>query len=75
MQGVGKKYHANPIYPLTYPMEVTAVIMVALAKSEGEMTSNQKHEIKSKFKDVFHLTEEKGLRSSDILIVSAKGWS
>ncbi len=66
-----KKYHANPIYSLTHPMEVTAVIMVALAKSEGEMTSDQKREIKTKFKDVFHLTEEKAsalLTSSSFLL-------
>jgi hypothetical protein len=66
-----KKYHANPIYSLTHPMEVTALIMVAIAKSEGEMTSDQKHEIKTKFKDVFHLTDDKAsalLTSSSFLL-------
>jgi len=66
-----KKYHANPIFSLTHPMEVTALIMVALAKSEGEMTSDQKHEIKAKFKDVFHLSDEKAtalLTSSSFLL-------
>lgn len=66
-----KKYHANPIYSLASPMEVTALLMVALAKSEGEMTSDQKREIKSKFKDVFHLSDEKAsalLTSSSFLL-------
>ncbi len=56
-----KKYHANPIYSLTTPMEVTALIMVAIAKSEGDMTNEQKREIKTKFKEVFHLTDDKAI--------------
>lgn len=62
-----KKYHANPIYSLSNPMEVTALIMVALAKSEGEMSADQKREIKEKFKEVFHLDEE---RASGLLSAS-----
>jgi hypothetical protein len=53
-----KKYHANPIYSLRSPMEVTALLMVAVAKSEGEISSEQKAEIKNKFQQVFHLEEE-----------------
>lgn len=52
-----KKYHANPIYSLQSPMEVTALLMIAIAKSEGEISSEQKTEIKSKFQQVFHLDE------------------
>jgi hypothetical protein len=52
-----KKYHANPIYSLDNPMEVTALIMVALAKSEGEISSEQKREIQNKYQEVFHLSE------------------
>jgi len=66
-----KKYHANPIYSITNPLEATALIMVALAKSEGEMSSDQKREIICKFKDVFHLDEEKSsalLASSSFLL-------
>lgn len=53
-----KKYHANPLYALTSPMEVTALFMVGLAKSEGEISSEQKNEIKRKFREVFNLTEQ-----------------
>lgn len=53
-----KKYHANPLYSLSEPMEVTALLMVALAKSEGEISREQKQEIKKKFGEVFHLSEE-----------------
>ncbi|MCU7930483.1 MAG: TerB family tellurite resistance protein [Candidatus Thiodiazotropha sp. (ex Codakia rugifera)] len=66
-----KKYHANPIYSLKTPMEVTALIMVALAKSEGEISTGQKQEIKHKFQEVFHLNDDKAsalLASSFFLI-------
>jgi hypothetical protein len=53
-----KKYHSNPIYSIQSPMDVTGLLMVALAKSEGDMSSDQKNEIKSKFKEVFHLNDE-----------------
>lgn len=56
-----KKYHVNPAYSLRGPMEVTGLIMVALAKSEGDMSSEQKNEIKQKFMEVFHLTEDKAV--------------
>lgn len=52
-----KKYHANPIYSLDSPMEVTALIMVALVKSEGGFSSDQKNEILSKFQEVFKLSQ------------------
>lgn len=66
-----KKYHANPVYSLTTPMEVTALIMVALAKSEGEMSAEQKTEIKNKFQQVFHLDADQAtalLTSSAFLL-------
>ncbi len=37
-----KKYHANPVYSLTSPMQVTSLITIALAKSEGEVSTEQK---------------------------------
>jgi hypothetical protein len=54
-----KKYHANPVYSIDNPMEVTALIMVALAKSEGEISAEQKREILNKYREVFHLSEER----------------
>ncbi|MCU7877936.1 MAG: TerB family tellurite resistance protein [Candidatus Thiodiazotropha sp. (ex Lucinoma borealis)] len=66
-----KKYHANPVYSLKTPMEVTALIMVALAKSEGEISTGQKQEIMSKFQDVFHLSDDTAsalLASSSFLL-------
>lgn len=54
-----KKYHANPVYALTNPMELTALVMVGLAKGEGEISAEQKREIKRQFREVFHLDDEK----------------
>lgn len=53
-----KKYNANPVYSLTSPMEATAVLMLAMAKSEGELSAEQKKEIISKFRETFSLSEE-----------------
>jgi uncharacterized tellurite resistance protein B-like protein len=65
------KYHANPIFAMHSPMEVTALLMLALAKSDGEMTIELKQEIKSKFKEVFHLSDDKAsmlMTSSSFLL-------
>jgi hypothetical protein len=56
-----KKYHANPVYSIKKPMEITGLLMIALAKSEGDMSSEQKNEIKQKFIEVFHLSEDKAV--------------
>ncbi len=66
-----KLYHANPAYSLTSPMEVIALLMYAAAKSEGEISSNQKLFILKKFQSVFHLDEEQAtqlLSSSTFLL-------
>jgi hypothetical protein len=62
-----KKYNATSAYSIKSPMEVTAFIMVALAKSEGEISSDQKREIINKFKEIFHLDDNK----SSALLVSS----
>lgn len=56
--------NANPIYTLKKPMEVTALIMVAIAKSEGEISREQKHELIRKFTEVFSLSDR---QASDLL--------
>ncbi len=68
-----KKYHASPIYSLTDPMQVTALLMVALARSEGEMTLELKSELKRQFREVFHLDEERaaGLLTSSSFLLKA----
>ena len=66
-----KRRDSNPVYSLTDPMEVTALLMVALAKSEGEISVDQKREIINKFKELFHMDEDKAsaLLTSSIFIL------
>ncbi len=52
-----KKYEANPIYSLEGPMEVTALLITATAKADGEMSSDEKHEILEIFEDEFKLSK------------------
>ena len=56
-----KKYHADPVYAIASPMEVTALIMVALVKSEGDMSAEQKQTITNTFEQVFQLDNEAAL--------------
>jgi hypothetical protein len=52
------KYHVNPIYSLKNPMDITALLVLALAKSEGDISADQKKEILNIFGEVFHLDSE-----------------
>lgn len=51
-----KKFEGNPIYQLDSPMEVTALLMAATAKLDGDMSAEQKRKILSLFVDEFHLS-------------------
>lgn len=53
-----KQYNAKAIHSISSPMELTALLMVALAKSEGDLSSQQKHKIKQLFQSEFKLDEE-----------------
>jgi len=66
-----KQYHANPVFALTDPIEVIALLLVALAKSEGDMSSGQKQEMLRMFQDVFHFDEKQSseqIRASVFLL-------
>ncbi len=66
-----KKFHVNPIYAITSPMEVTALIMIALVKSEGEISREQKAELLTQFTNEFKLSSEQAaeLLSSCLFIL------
>ncbi len=51
-----KKFEGNPIYQLDSPMEVTALLMAATAKIDGDMSAEQKRKILSLFVAEFHLS-------------------
>lgn len=50
-------YEANPIYAITSPMELTAVLVAATAKADGDMSLDEKRAILSLFEREFHLSE------------------
>jgi uncharacterized tellurite resistance protein B-like protein len=59
-----KEYQMHPAYTLESPMDVAALFMVAVAKSDGDMTKGQKDKILSLFASEFKLNEAK---SSELL--------
>lgn len=53
-----KKYEGNPLYQLDDPMEVTALLTIAAAKCDGDMTGEEKQLILKLFADEFHLSRK-----------------
>lgn len=63
------KYHdANPIYKIDSPMDVTALLMTAVAKADGDMSKEEKHELLSMFQNEFNLDKKE---SAALLIASS----
>ena len=52
-----KQYEANPVFLLDGPMEVTALLIAATAKADGDMSSEEKREILSIFENEFQLSK------------------
>lgn len=53
-----KKYEGNPAFKLTDPMEVTALLMLAVAKFDGDITKEQKTNLLALFETKFHLSKK-----------------
>lgn len=49
----------DPVYVLEEPQEVIALLIMALAKSDGGMSAAQKKEILAQFTQIFQLNNEK----------------
>jgi hypothetical protein len=62
-----QKYEGDPIYKLDDPMDVTALLMVAVAKSDGDMTQGEKKQILQLFREEFHLSPRD---ASDLMVAS-----
>lgn len=63
-----KKYADKPIYSLRKPMDVAALLLLGIAKCEGEISSEQKREVLKVFENEFHLTHEE---ASDLMVASS----
>ena len=53
-----KHYDANPVYKLSSPLEVTALLMTAVVKADGDMSAEEKAEILKMFSEEFHLSKK-----------------
>ncbi len=51
------RYEANPVYAITSPMEMTALLVAATAKADGDMSSDEKQAILNLFEAEFHLSD------------------
>ncbi|MEM9529313.1 MAG: TerB family tellurite resistance protein [Pseudomonadota bacterium] len=66
-----QKYEANPVFALERPMEASALLITAVAKSEGDMTSDERQLVLKLFEDEFHLSDRDaaGLLSSSVFLL------
>jgi len=63
-----KKYADKPLYSLTDPMDVAAVLLLATAKCEGEVSAEQKQTLLKIFESEFSLSTDE---AADLLVASA----
>ena len=57
-----KKYQADPIYSLDDPMEVAAVVVVAIAKLDGDISAEEKAAAIAEFARSFSLDDKAALQ-------------
>ncbi|MBI1906467.1 MAG: phenylacetic acid degradation protein [Rhodocyclales bacterium] len=63
-----KKYGAKPLYNLKLPLEVAAVLLLGVAKCEGEISTEQKKQLLAIFEKNFQQSPDE---ASDLLLASA----
>lgn len=61
-------YGGKPIYKLDRPMDVAAVLLLAVAKADGEITSDQKKTLLEMFQSEFGISRDE---ASDLLLASS----
>ena len=62
-----RTYGGKPIYNLDRPMDVAAVLLVGIAKADGDITSDQKRELQSIFQSEFEISRDE---AADLLRAS-----
>ena len=63
-----KKYGEKPIYNLSSPLEVAALMLLGIAKCEGEISAQQKKALLDIFENEFHLSQDE---AADLLLACA----
>jgi len=53
-----KQLHVNPAFNLDSPMEAVALLLVATARIEGELSSEEKNELRRIFEETFKQSDE-----------------
>lgn len=53
-----KQYDGNPVFKVSSPMDATAILMVAAAKADGDMSAESKQRILELFQSEFKLSEK-----------------
>ena len=63
-----KTYGGRPIYKLDRPMDVAAVLLLGVAKADGDITSDQKKELQAMFQSEFDISRD---QAADLLLASS----
>lgn len=63
-----RTYGAKPIYRLERPMDVAAVLLLGIAKADGDITSDQKRELQAMFQSEFEISRDE---AADLLLASS----
>jgi hypothetical protein len=63
-----KKYSRKPLHSLTEPMDVVAVLLLGVAKCEGEISADQKRQLLNIFEQEFQISADE---ASDLLLASS----
>lgn len=63
-----KQYGQKPLYSLREPVDVAGVLLLGMAKCEGEISGRQKNELVAIFQREFHLDAKD---AADLLVASA----
>lgn len=63
-----RTYGSKPIYKLERPVDVAAVLLLGIAKADGDITSDQKRELQSIFQSDFEMSRDE---AADLLLASS----
>ena len=63
-----RTYGSKPIYKLERPMDVAAVLLLGIAKADGEITSDQKKTLQGMFQSEFEISRDE---AADLLLASS----
>ena len=63
-----RTYGSKPIYRLERPMDVAALLLLGVAKADGDITSDQKRELQAMFQSEFEISRDE---AADLLLASS----